>query len=351
MTIKTNRQVKDTKYYDILGVSPDANSETIKKAYYRLAIKYHPDKNLEDKETAERRFKEIAEAYQVLSDERLRTRYDEQGEEGAHPEGGFTDAHLFFRQMFGGEAFVDIIGELGIATMMVEAEKEQERRWQQGSGAEQLHDGSPVFSRDPSDSRRGAQREEYDRQHEALKRARESRVAHLSNKLASKLSLYTRDLYSLEDFQEYILKEAKILYKESYGPQLLYSVGYIYIIKAKQELGRSRFLGLPGLYHSVREKGHMISNIAGTLSAAHAVNRDNENRELSGRDMPSEEEQQRAFDVIWRLCSVDIELVISDVCERVLEADKASRDLRHKRAKALRLVGETYKAVSGITKK
>lgn len=94
--------VKDTKYYDTLGVPSDATPEVIKKAYYRAAMKYHPDKNLDDKPAAELKFKEIAEAYQVLSDPALRLHYDETGLAN-EPEGGFMDPHLFFQQMFGGE--------------------------------------------------------------------------------------------------------------------------------------------------------------------------------------------------------------------------------------------------------
>lgn len=68
-------------YYDILGVSKNANEEEIKKAYRKLAMKYHPDKNPNKKE-AEERFKEINEAYAVLSDKEKRKQYDTFGAEG-----------------------------------------------------------------------------------------------------------------------------------------------------------------------------------------------------------------------------------------------------------------------------
>ncbi|XP_077882736.1 dnaJ homolog subfamily B member 8-like [Ictidomys tridecemlineatus] len=63
-------------YYRVLGVSPNASSSEIKKAYHQLALRVHPDKNLEDKEAAAERFKEVAEAYEVLSDPRKRSDYD-----------------------------------------------------------------------------------------------------------------------------------------------------------------------------------------------------------------------------------------------------------------------------------
>ena len=64
-------------YYDILGVEKDVDSSVIKKAYRKLAIKYHPDKNKD--EDAEDKFKEISEAYSVLSDEAKRRTYDVTG--------------------------------------------------------------------------------------------------------------------------------------------------------------------------------------------------------------------------------------------------------------------------------
>lgn len=105
--------VVDTTYYDALGVKPTASDLEIKKAYRKLAITTHPDKNPGD-ETAHARFQSIGEAYQVLSNEDLRKRYDKFGKEEAVPGGGFEDPAEFFGMIFGGEAFVDLIGELSL---------------------------------------------------------------------------------------------------------------------------------------------------------------------------------------------------------------------------------------------
>eukprot|EP01095_Lingulamoeba_sp_RSL-Kostka_P009971 TRINITY_DN349_c2_g1_i3.p1 TRINITY_DN349_c2_g1~~TRINITY_DN349_c2_g1_i3.p1 ORF type:complete len:421 (-),score=192.96 TRINITY_DN349_c2_g1_i3:46-1308(-) len=90
----------ETKFYDLLGVSPEATTTDIKKAYRKLAIKYHPDRNSDP--GAEEKFKEISQAYEILSDQEKRDVYDKYGEEAALGNGGPTDASAIFEQMFGG---------------------------------------------------------------------------------------------------------------------------------------------------------------------------------------------------------------------------------------------------------
>ncbi len=74
-------------YYDVLGVSKDASADDLKKAYRKLAKQYHPDMNPGDK-TAEAKFKEVNEAYEVLSDSTKRQRYDQFGHAGVDPSYG-----------------------------------------------------------------------------------------------------------------------------------------------------------------------------------------------------------------------------------------------------------------------
>ena len=99
-------------YYEVLGVSKDASEDEIKKAYRKIAIKYHPDRNPDNKE-AEEKFKEAAEAYDVLHDPQKRQQYDQFGFNGpsAGGFGGFSggsmnmdDIFSMFGDIFGGRA-------------------------------------------------------------------------------------------------------------------------------------------------------------------------------------------------------------------------------------------------------
>ena len=88
-------------YYDILGVGKRASAEEIKKAYRKQALEWHPDRHRDEKEAAERRFKEINEAYQVLSDSQKRSAYDQYGHDAFTPggmPGGFGGAGGPFSQ-------------------------------------------------------------------------------------------------------------------------------------------------------------------------------------------------------------------------------------------------------------
>ncbi|KAH8594585.1 X-domain of DnaJ-containing-domain-containing protein [Bisporella sp. PMI_857] len=105
--------VADTTYYDALGVKPDATELEIKKAYRKLAIIHHPDKNPGD-DTAHEKFQAIGEAYQVLSNTDLRKQYDKYGKDKALPSEGFADPAEFFSTIFGGDAFIDLIGEISL---------------------------------------------------------------------------------------------------------------------------------------------------------------------------------------------------------------------------------------------
>lgn len=126
---RTVTEMESTRdYYEVLGVAKDASAAEIKKAYRKLAMKYHPDKNPDDPKSEER-FKELGEAYEVLSDADKRAAYDRYGHDafktggrgaGGGFGGGFHDPMDIFSQVFGGAfgggGFQDIFGGGGRAT-------------------------------------------------------------------------------------------------------------------------------------------------------------------------------------------------------------------------------------------
>ncbi|XP_039296739.1 dnaJ homolog subfamily B member 3 isoform X12 [Nilaparvata lugens] len=120
-------------YYRVLDVSKQASTEDIKKAYRKLALKWHPDKNPDNPDESNKKFKEISEAYEVLSDEKKRRVYDQYGKEGLglgdrgrsrgrhHSQDpfqdmmyefhfAFRDPDEVFREFFGGSPFDDMFG-------------------------------------------------------------------------------------------------------------------------------------------------------------------------------------------------------------------------------------------------
>jgi len=98
-------------YYEVLGVSRDASADDIKRAYRRMALKYHPDKNPENKKEAEAKFKECAEAYEVLSDPDKRRQYDQFGHEGLRGVGVRDYSHIPVEDIFSMFNLDDLFGD------------------------------------------------------------------------------------------------------------------------------------------------------------------------------------------------------------------------------------------------
>jgi molecular chaperone DnaJ len=98
-------------YYEILEVPKSASKDEIKKAYRKKAIQYHPDKNPGDK-ASEEKFKEAAEAYEILSDDNKKARYDQFGHAGVSGAGGFSGGGMSMEDIFShfGDIFSDLSG-------------------------------------------------------------------------------------------------------------------------------------------------------------------------------------------------------------------------------------------------
>lgn len=300
--------VVDTTYYDLLDIKVDATSLEIKKAYRKAAIKLHPDKNPEDPNAAAR-FQEVGEAYQVLSDDTLRLKYDKFGKQESIPTEGFEDPTEFFSMIFGGEAFKDWIGELSLLQELSKSaelngytedgNKEKEKKKTalnstQETGASTFDQpvtgssnsdksGSQLYLANHEHSDSGEkqltqeEQEEKKRKEELEKFEEECRLRKIENRkelskqLINRLSLFTEtDMKDdvADSFKQKLKYEAESLKMESFGLEILHTIGSIYKTKSKIFLKNQTFLGLGGLWWSVKEKGGVIRDTFKTVSSA-----------------------------------------------------------------------------------
>ncbi|KAH7912101.1 DnaJ-domain-containing protein [Hygrophoropsis aurantiaca] len=355
--IGTQEKPLETGYYDILGVAIDATTDDIKKSYRRLAIKHHPDKNPDDP-LAEERFKEIAIAYQTLSDPELRKKYNEFGPKESAPEGGFVDPEEVFGAIFGGERFLPIIGQISLARDMKTALQEaEEAEGEEGEQVKRDAKGKEIIS----DEER-AKRDEKERKVSAEKAAaRAERVQKLVDNLERKLGIFTEsasgpdDPDSAKSWRTICQLEAEELKNESYGTELLQAIGFVYVSKAKHYLATNQtFFGVGGWLHNVQGKYHVFSETVSTLRSAielKSVFDQIQAAEKAGNLSPEEkkrlEEQaaEKGLQALFKGTKLEVESVLRETCDRVLEDPSINRSKAQLRAIALQILGESYVAV------
>ncbi|KAG2492691.1 hypothetical protein HYH03_009105 [Edaphochlamys debaryana] len=215
-----SRPASGDDYYAILQVPTDAPPDAIKKAYYTLARKYHPDKNPGDP-AAHDKFQKLGEAYQVLGNEELRARYDAHGSEGLDV--NFMDGGDFFAMLFGSDQFEHLVGELFIAIMA-------------RSGGELT----------------------------AAETAREqgARVQKLCVNLKATLRRYTAG--DEEGFTLSMREEAARLVKASFGETMLHTIGKVYDMQA--DISSGGFFG--GMAAKLRAQGETMRSQFQAANAA-----------------------------------------------------------------------------------
>ncbi|KAK6512552.1 hypothetical protein TWF481_001437 [Arthrobotrys musiformis] len=442
--------VADTEYYDRLGVAPTATQLEIKKAYRKLAVTHHPDKNRGD-ETAHAKFTGISEAYQVLSNNDLRAAYDKYGRDKAMPDAGFEDPNEFFSMIFGGDAFEYWIGEISlmkdltktmeIAMKDVDLNEEDPEALQKQAEAAEAHaqadaqahaqaqsgdsshpaaqksgtvspDTPPAYtpsattSTSPDNSKpatpapessaapsrvpyrqaimdktdedhrqqvladekakkekdmltkeqRQKQREELLAFEKERREIREKRVAMLVDNLIRKVSIWTEtdgDSDLTKSFEEKIRYEAENLKMESFGIEILHSIGQTYTMKASTYLKSQKFLGIQGFFSRMKDRGTVVKETWNTISSAIDAQVEMENmsklEEAGGEEWTDEKKMEyerkvtgKILMAAWRGSRFEIQGVLRDVCDRVLYDKTVPHDKRVQRAHALMMVGKIF---------
>eukprot|EP00005_Dracoamoeba_jomungandri_P002305 CAMPEP_0174261448 /NCGR_PEP_ID=MMETSP0439-20130205/11437_1 /TAXON_ID=0 /ORGANISM="Stereomyxa ramosa, Strain Chinc5" /LENGTH=411 /DNA_ID=CAMNT_0015345927 /DNA_START=120 /DNA_END=1355 /DNA_ORIENTATION=+ len=323
-------QSDDTCYYDVLGVEKDATESQIKKAYYRLARQYHPDKNPDDTE-AEDKFKQLSEAYEILSDPEKRSTYDKYGKDAVSGSGTGPSARAMFRVLFGAGTFDDCFGELSFGmTMDPEFHFMDEREM-----------------------------------HYTMKKMQIKREQELVDKLLAKIQVYIDDKdRHKKNFVKFLKEDIDEKLLVPGGGSLLFIIGYAYKQEAIKHMGG--FLGFTGIWEEAREFAHMIKETvsmtvtAVDLSAQIAeLEYEFASSGLEGEEaVKAEEELQRRImekgvNSLWKMGQMEIEGVVRSVAKRVLTDldNEVPKSVMKERAKALKLIGEMYKAEGRVGKK
>ncbi|CDO64815.1 RESA-like protein with PHIST and DnaJ domains [Plasmodium reichenowi] len=360
----------DKTYYDILNVNPDADFVEIKNSYYKLALKYHPDKNKGDEE-AKLMFQKINEAYQVLSDEERREQYDNYGK-NATENMFLIDGSFFFTLVFSSEKLCDYIGTLQISTFV-----------------KLVHERG-MNSNDLLYNMREIQNK--------LSREQDIRETELALLLRDLLQPYVDGDPNWEKRME---EEISSLIYSNYSSSILKSIGWTYKNVAKTFIKENKsFCGLGAEITKMKAEFRHINNCSKVTRSAIRLNSKifnsiQDNKKIMGNlslvnnnkitdgnyrtfdndSMNDEGESSSKNDVIvydnntteiikekskvvadilddiFTIVLCDIELTVRYAADRVLRDEGCNKEIRLKRAEGIKIVGNLMNKWAKIKKK
>ncbi|KAH6915973.1 X-domain of DnaJ-containing-domain-containing protein [Coprinopsis sp. MPI-PUGE-AT-0042] len=208
--------------------------------------------------------------------------------------------------------------------------------------------------------RRQEQREKLREHEEQRRKVMQERVAGLTKKLAERLRPFVeaKDPGSKDDpetkaFEAKMKKEADDLKLESFGVELLHTIGGVYVMKATSALKSRKFLGIPGFFARLKEKGTLAKDMWGVLGSALSVRDVVMQMEKAQARGDVDEEELRALEMdvtgkillaSWRGARLEVVQVVREVCDNVLKEPGISDDVLVNRAKGLLLLGAVFKS-------
>ncbi|CCD25273.1 Caj1p NDAI_0E04560 [Naumovozyma dairenensis CBS 421] len=354
--------VKDTEYYDILGVEPDATPTEIKKAYRRKAMQTHPDKHPDDPD-AQAKFQAVGEAYQVLSDPGLRSRYDEFGKDDAVPKQGFEDAGEYFTAIFGGDGFKDWIGEFSLIKEFTDASemfdengnpKESNEKDSAGNPADSgmvKHDGKAASNRKADK----LTKEQRSRMMELEKKRREEmakQVDELASKLTTKLDEYLIAVKEnhLDQFNRKLDQEIEDLKLESFGLELLYLIAKVYKTKANNFIISKKTYGFSKIFTGTRENARTVKSAYNLLSTGIETQKAMEEmNKVNPEELDQYERAKfenmiagKALGMMWEMSKFELQQKLKEICNKVLQDKNVSSKVRIAKAKAMLYIAEKF---------
>ena len=310
----------------------------------------------------------MSEAYQVLSDEKLREKYDKYGlQDGILPDGGFMNAEKFFQQMFGGEKFQPIIGDLALGKLLSEmavAEQASANTTDQTNpataGSTQANDASVTPGKAAADDMFSKEKMAA---HHAAHAARVNQL--VANLIEKTRFLVVDKSEDAVQFKARMEKEAADLKEESYGPELLATIGYTYESKADYYLTKDEWYGMKGIFGTIKDKGHIIGRVVDTVGAMREAGPKKRNAkhppgpEEDALARAQREEAQMML-TLWKASSLEVELTLREVCVAFLNYNtvpgyktpltvalkKQLKPTLTARASALRIIGQVYQTAS-----
>ncbi|ETV98080.1 hypothetical protein H310_09364 [Aphanomyces invadans] len=343
--ILEDKVVKETELYDVLGVPPNATDVDIKKAYRRLAIKLHPDKNLNDP-TASEKFQKVGAAYQILSDPASRAKYDEHGSDGVDQQ-LFMDNSQIYDMIFGSQAFEAFVGELNLMTLQQELTKM--------NTMDGLNDPTDLFG-------------QTDKTKLKQKRREVLCAVHLANLLDNQ---YATDVSEKHiNFRTTMTATAQELASTAFGGTLIGVVGYVYEEQAHKHLGFRKSVAAGLGLQNVTKSAHVLSTKYKFLSSAVSAyskyskaakkveefeKKKQQQTELTPDDAVCEDQLARQLqqetlggilETAWNFTVMDVEATLRSVCFKLFKDASVSAAQRVKRAEGLAILGEIFLASS-----